>query len=412
MKPREGQPYVEATFAPGDRVALKVFDGGPGEIVATCPIAEVGLPSAIRDAETEVVDPPPTIPDGLRAIAGRAPSTPIIWLRVSPAESRLPLLPWDRWLSEVLHRPVVRFGLDARRPRAARARVVVWASLPDDERRYALPQLCAQAVTGARALHGDDADVHVFTEADFGDAVAAQLGPRDARVHRLGDEPPRRDGLRSVWLRWIAAEVDGPVDLFVAIAHGVYVQRSGVLAVTEHPAKVGPSELVGAPELKRALDGLGARALALVVVPGCYSRSGIFRLADTLSRARAGTVAVLDHEAWGGDLGATLAEALGPIARGDEPALVPLPHVRLHSSPDVFGHAAEAPEDLYQRVQQVAQRAVAPAPDDAAWKANEYVLQAAAQLRAEEGGGAAAKRGRAQAIEFLADLLAKHGGAS
>ncbi|MCA9665675.1 MAG: hypothetical protein KC503_08805 [Myxococcales bacterium] len=410
--PQMSGPRLEVGFGPDDTVELALVEGDAREIAGSCPVSEIGLPSEIRFAATEVIDPPDALPAGLQSVAAHAhrfANEPGVWLWVAPASSRLPLLPWERWLAPQLARTVVRLGLDvAHAPRRRQPCAAIWASLPDDEMRYSVPDTCAQLARGADALFGAGVQTHVFTDAPLVDQVEQMVPPNVSVHHPPADltdsaaaSPTRR--IRDPWLRWMVTSIDGPVDLFAVVGHGVYTQGSGVLAVAESPhlERVGASRYVGSQQLIAALDYMGCSALAVVMAHDCYSRSGLLRLADTIARSRAGTVAVLDaREQVGGDVGDALFAALLPFEQHQPFSLQDLhgaPGVRVYSSPEALENARSGSEldAMLARVEST----VDAQPE--LWRAEAFVRQTAARLDSAAG----TSRGQRAALEYLTKLL-------
>lgn len=106
---------------------------------------------------------------------------------------------------------------------------------------------------------------------------------------------PRGSGYPpNPWLRWMSETLAGKnIDLVQFVCHGYMSQDHGALALAESPAlNTDPNiaRFVGAAELSRFLNNMGAWYLGLTSPPNNYSMYGLRLLADQMARSRPGPV--------------------------------------------------------------------------------------------------------------------------
>lgn len=304
------------------------------------------------------------------AIASYLPPELPLALRFSPPTGALPFLPWERWLTPSLGRPLLRWPYLPSRTAAVGTplEIAICGSVPRAKGDFLLADHIVAAVAALRAA-GPPARFHLFVDAERADELTARLAAEivagAVRVVPAAEAEPygmaRRRGpetgedersaaIASPWLRWLLGATPR-LDLVQFVCHGFLSNGRGHLAFAESPLRNSDPEwsrFVGWRELVTCLDSCGARGLVLSSPSDNWSLSGLFALADQVARGRPGPTAVHDFrlDPTAAALASTVRLALG--GSRDVGALAPLPAVALYPPADLLRafEAAEPPAPM------------------------------------------------------------------
>lgn len=316
------------------------------------PLADLGLapPSSRYEVQDPArVSPPVSAIDAIASVVSShvGPKRPL-YLRFGRPSGGLPMLPWERWLSEPLGAPIVRWPYlpVPSAPAGAPLQIAICGSVPRSSQDFRLADLVRSSVrqlgeTGARVRF------HVYVDAERERALRSHLGadadreeievvpaggadhsavPRRARDQ--DEEEPAR--VENPWLRWILKTAPPRLDMVLFLCHGYLANGRGSLTFAETPVANRDSRaacFAGRRQVVNFLDACGARALALSSPPLNSSISGLLALADEVARHRPGPVVFHDFEAdpggeaLGGALSTVLLARNGPRAFPQSPAI-------------------------------------------------------------------------------------------
>jgi hypothetical protein len=302
-----------------------------GELLATlrARLAELGLEQGSgprRDPYAPQRDParggaPTALVDLLvSAVASHLPSGLPLGLRFGQPSGALPFLPWERWLTLALDRPILRRPYLPSRAAAAGSllEIALCGSVPRAKDEFELTNLIVAAIAALRA-EAPPARFHLFVdgerEGELKALLAAEIAAGQVVVvpaaqaasygvaRRRGAVPEDDEPSAAVtcpWLRWMLATTPPRLDVVQFLCHGFLSNGRGHLAFAESPLRNSDTEwsrFVGWRELVTFLDTCGARALVLSSPPDNWSVSGLYALADQVARARPGPAVVHDFAA-------------------------------------------------------------------------------------------------------------------
>jgi hypothetical protein len=254
------------------------------------------------------------------ALASHLPAEIPLALRFGQPSGALPMLPWERWLTGALGRPILRHPyLPSRIGEIGDSfEIALCGSVPEAKEEFELSELVTKAVAALRSA-GTAVRFHIFVdvarEGELTQRLAGEIEGGQVRVvpARLAEpygvarrrEPTAEEDEQSAvvgcpWLRWMLAESPPRLDLVQFLCHGYLANGRGHLAFAESPLRNRDSKwsrFVGWRELVTFLDRCGARSLVLSSPPGNWSLSGLLALADQVARARPGPAVVHDFPA-------------------------------------------------------------------------------------------------------------------
>ncbi|MGW2410390.1 hypothetical protein ACWCXK_38670 [Streptomyces sp. NPDC001739] len=267
-----------------------------------------------------------------------------LWLDLVHPAGVLALVPWERLLQPRLKVPLLRLPtapLDLARSRTT-LDVALIADDPLEKPQHMaerLRQLTERIVVETPL----PTFVHVFTDADTHRELPRQGWPSghysevllydpadEAALPPLGDSPRPDEAADSAWLRWVRrAAVTGQMDVVHLLAHGRLLSVGAALLFSAAPQAgerlSGAVTLLSSAALDRFMTQVGAWSLVLSSTPTRRSGSSQRLFADSMARARPGSVLWHDLPADSG------ARCLGEAYRflyATEPGLPP-------SSPDL-----------------------------------------------------------------------------
>ena len=402
------------------------------------------------------------------AVAQRADPDAPLWLEFVPPYGALAAVPWERDLVS-LDVPVLRLP-PLPVPAAGRSgqlRAVIIASAPRAKTSFGVPDLVARSFSAIQRATDPPAIVDVFIDADRVDGVESAVGsapaPDAVRVHRptpSSSEGSSSEGsarsisvstqITSPWLQWVLETIGTDVvDIVQFICPGYRSLDSGALALARTPSTNDDSRwarVVGANELTTFLRATGAWFTQLTDATGDEWTIGLRLLVDQLAQLRPGTAALLDPS----DAGTTdqlrfLLGAGSPRVSGDviycHPALVkgaPDWASILHATSDVLRRYVEdltiatdaesatsggdlaawigSAQRLLEERTSLLLRSATSAPESADYPDPSYTFQAydyadggdypPPEEGTSSGDTVAAERGAADAIQFVASLVA------
>jgi hypothetical protein len=301
---------------------LEVLRGsGAGREVATVPTAALGLADWIRSAR-DVVESfftvPPEVAEAVRTgleLVSRHEDR-AFWLELPPPRGYLHLVPWERLLSPVLDRPLLRLPHFTLRPQAPgpSLRVVLAAGRSSSKPPFPVVETVEQLTVLWQAIH-HQVDLEVFVTGDDARAVQERLsGQAAVTVHDLDDLAGSSESAPDGWLGWVESALAGrAADVVHFVAHGMLLGEHG--ALTLPGIRSSAAELpgtVGSVELCAALDRIGAWSLLISAPPRNHCPAGLRDLADAVAQARPGVVALHELDV---PHGAGIADTFGPVLR-------------------------------------------------------------------------------------------------
>jgi hypothetical protein len=310
----------------------------------TTPQTDLGLPGPgrgqarrdpARDARLE-----PHVVAFFRGLNGRLPADEPLWIELAAPKGGLIFLPWERWLTPIFERPILRLPRYALQPvqPSGHLDIAYCSSAPLAKVAVPVSELAADTAAALRRAEVA-ATLHVFVDAGLAAEVTRQLEDRglgDAAVIYPADLAPTGTAeittggtspLSSPWLRWMSEALSGRgVDLVHFANHGYLARGRGSLAFANTPTVNDDpawARFVGAAELTRFLDLVGAGGLILTSPPQDFSASGLLALADEVVASRPGPVLFHDaaHDREADGLGAGLGFLLGDGAPPRAPAV-------------------------------------------------------------------------------------------
>lgn len=278
--------------------------------------AELGLPATFEEAGRYLYSEPSTKLPAVFVARLRQLLQDVIemnrplWLQLDYPNGVLPLVPWERLLSQVAPWPVLRMPYHVTRPESSPETldVALIATSPDPERRFAVEELVERHLLEITGAVPADSHVHVFADlatatglqGRWGSAVppggrATLHDPRNApRLRESGEAPADAS---EAWFEWIARALEGrSVDVLHFVAHGYVGSNQGMLVLAdapENPPGEAGADVIGARAIHSLARSIGAWCTVLTAPPTNYSVLGQRLLADALARQRPGPVGLL-----------------------------------------------------------------------------------------------------------------------
>jgi hypothetical protein len=301
------------------------------------PTRTFGIPNQLESSAQELEPDVPLPEDFVQALSAKLPFAKDVplWLKFGMPAGYLRLIPWDSLFHSALDRPILRLiDLESPPPRELSPvlDVALCASEPRAKSDFSIVEVLSKLVESILAANArKSVAFHVFADAHNYDALRATLKP-EVKVH--GYTPPRprtRTGtgleatppISSAWLRWICAELGGPVDVVHFVCHGYLAADQGWLAVAETSTKRTVetwSRFIGGTELDEFLVLCGAWSVVFTSPPRNVSRTGLRLLANQISEE--GRRYALMHDLSADDDCAQLSKAYRFLFHG-EPSLAP-----------------------------------------------------------------------------------------
>lgn len=241
---------------------------------------------------------PPGLADQLQQNATRLSTEGTLrplWLQFRQPYGYLAALPWEKAIGLCFQAPILRLPM-AFTPDPAEHNetldVVICASMPPDEQRYPVVEHILQVAEAVLGGCDRQVEVHVFADTDIGATLGQRaMDPRirlySAQGYKSQSEHP--EPLRSVWLRWIRDtlfEQDRMADCVVFIAHGIYDEGRGAIALAARPWSEKDSRHFYATDLIPFLREVGAWCCGFSA-PACNnSGMGHRALVDELAQKK------------------------------------------------------------------------------------------------------------------------------
>lgn len=223
-----------------------------------------------------------------------------LWLHVMRNHPLLPMVPWERLLTEAgVHVPVFRLPGWLGRPPVApkRPAIALWMTMPRAKTAYSAVDVLGRIIEAAESLPMPPR-VHVFTDAVLADTAAGQLAASslEATVHDPGTRDPATPtsavGSEHPWLSWIEESLASTsVDVLHVVGHGYLAGDTPGFATAQSPLSnedkrwarfVWPNEIAG------TMTRIGAAGTVVTAVPYNYSAGALRLLATRLAAERAG----------------------------------------------------------------------------------------------------------------------------
>jgi len=311
--------------------------------VATVPTRGLGLADWIRSAR-DVHETAFALDRGVAervraALVGLADQDdPAYWLELPSPRGYLHLIPWERLLSSMLDRPLLRLPNFTLRPYAPgpSLRVVLAAGRAPSKPEFPVAEVVEQLTLLWLESTRRKVLVEVFVDAADVGAVRDRLGDHAGvtvhdpdRAHVSASTVPQNG-----WIAWVGAALVGKAtDVVHLVGQGTLVGERGALAlpsITSRGPAAGWSGTLGTVELCGALGRIGAWSLMISAPPDNHCPAGLRDLADAVAQARPGVVAL--HELDGGGAADQMRRALQMIYDGTPPYR-PLPGVICWSHP-------------------------------------------------------------------------------
>jgi hypothetical protein len=288
------------------------------------------------------------IEEQLRSAVHSLEPTKPVWLQIGRGASKLAALPWERCMSPVINRALLRipnFLVNPFEPGQA-VRVAICASWPlakgagdltEPIKRLLATLARASAGTSGRAV---ECQIDIFTDYETYYRLTGQLqyretGPFSVTLRSPDEAAPfnapshsspridQSDRIKNQWLRWLASTYkETGVDIVHFICPGYFFEESGALALSESPGYDSDPEwsrFVGVKELAKFYDRVGCNAMGFTVTGALKWGVGLRILAYELSWQRPGPVLLDCAENF-----TALENAYGALLRGREfdPAIV------------------------------------------------------------------------------------------
>lgn len=284
---------------------------------------EIGLPltlSQAREWETSERAQHFHVPDYvLTALESVVPQNgDPLWLSLVQPYGYLPIVPWERLLRPRLICPFLRLPYQEVSPIALRTTIdaIVCFSFPRAKRGWLEPeQVIDQFVRQLPMNLGTNTTLHFFADhqvqpilQNCSQRLAGSYkfefhDPQKAADYaipdRSGDDSFKTD-LENPWLLWIRDSLTGTsADVVHFVCHGYLGREQGSLAFSQSPIlNEDPSwsRFVGARQLCRFLDQVGAWSVSFSSMPGNYSVAGLRFLQEQVAQMRCGPILLHDME--------------------------------------------------------------------------------------------------------------------
>lgn len=332
---RAQSPAKGASTASEPVAAFQVLRGrDPVAWAQTVPTRRLGLADRIRSAR-DVQEDDFAIPADVAAAARDAlsrltgPDDPACWLELAAPRGYLHFVPWERLLSPLLDRPLLRLPNYVLRPTApgSSMRVVLAVGQAPAKRPFDVPDTVAELTRLWLTSTDRAVSIEVFVAPGEVDAVRERLEQNpDVTVH-----DPRTVGevLAGVsangWVAWVRTALAGrAADVVHVVGHGTLVGERGALALPSLPLPDPPPKqplskqrlskqrlsdtplsgessawpgTLGAVDLCTSLDRSGAWGLVVTSPPRNHCPAALRDLADAVAQARPGVVALHEWDA-------------------------------------------------------------------------------------------------------------------
>lgn len=405
---------------------------------------EIGLPTTLSEArEREAIDAqqwfhiPDYVLTALESVI--PPDGEPLWLSLVQPYGYLPIVPWERLLGQRLSCPFLRLPYSQVNPVASRTSIdaVLCFSFPLSKRRFVDPaEVIAQFAQQFPAAVAAKVTLHIFGDADvqpalqsyrqrFGDSYRVEVyDPGKAADYdipnRSTDDTITQD-LENPWLLWMRDSLSrrgSAADVVHFVCQGYLGRDQGHLALSQSPlVNEDPSwaRFVGARQLCRFLDQVGAWSVSFSSPPGNHSVGGLRCLQQQVAQVRCGPV--LLHEMEEDEDGQALHEAFRYIYEiGEQPppksralSLYCHPDWERKFSTSGTGRASQLMDDLTllgRLGDDQFEKEKAPFAASFQRSLERSVSQLESEPKSEEEG--AAQKGVEDALRFTSDVVARH----
>lgn len=420
------------------------------------------------DIEGEIF---PDLVDQLRSQIN--PQEPL-WLEFKPPLATVPYAAWEKILASldvsVLHLPHYLLPPITLKNISEGIDIALFGSMPRAKAAFSMLDVLQEAVSQFLTQFNEQSRLHLFVDQARSKSLvnwieqevpetlqrrlvvhdpagAAEFEPpsRDSRVRTFEPSGPdsreraRVDQLVNPWLLWIEKVLrDQTIDVIHFFGHGYLGPENGAIALAESPnvnLDAFWSRFVGAAEIHRLMDTLGAWCFVVGAIVPNFSLPGLRVMVDQLSRRRSGLYFLDDlRDGWNETVYSYLA---GNLALGERaaPDLSISVHPELLHSPyadpidDVSEAVWEEVPEMYGTL-----REQVPQKDQGVILKSSRLLDNAYNVKFEQAGEsdsdvesvkggldgfvedsyaqqarAAQREGEQNALDFVAELLQKYG---
>jgi hypothetical protein len=428
----------------GPRVLFDIRVGGEQIGLLEASSDEIGLPPTLSEARErdasdaqQVFHIPDYVLTALESVI--PPDGKPLWLSLGQPYGYLPIVPWERLLGQRLSCPFLRLPYSHVNPVASRTSIdaVLCFSFPISKRRFVDPKtVISQLVQQFPAALGTEVTLHIFGDAEV-QPILQSYRERFANSYRVEIYDPRKaadyeipnrsttdtitQDLESPWLLWIRDSLSRQgtaADVVHFVCHGYLGRDQGHLAFSQSPLMNEDPEwarFVGARQLCRFLDQVGAWSVSFSSPPRNHSVGGLRFLQEQVAQFRCGPV--LLHEMEEDKDGKALDEAFRYIYEtGEQPApksralsLYCHPDWEREFSTGSTTRASQLVDDLTllgRLGRDQFEKEKAPFAASFQRSLERTVSQLDSEPKSEEEG--AAQKGVEDALRFTSDVVARH----
>jgi hypothetical protein len=280
---------------------------GPVTWTESVPTRLLGLADWIQSAR-DVHESEFTIPDSVAAEACDAlarlsgPGDAAYWLELPPPRGYLHFLPWERLLSGLLDRPLLRLPNFTLRPNMPGPTLRVVLTVAHSKWPFDVPATTAGLARLWRESTGREVALEVFVAPEQREAVRDLIGATDhITVH---DTPGVKDLIPGVsnngWVAWVRTALAGrAADVVHIVSHGTLIGDRGALALPDLAMPGADSPMIGtlgSVDVCTSLSRAGAWGLVVTAPVHSHCPGALRDLVDAVAQARPGVVALQELE--------------------------------------------------------------------------------------------------------------------
>lgn len=301
---------------PGIAVAFRLSIGERELARLETSTAELGLPATwleARDRPAEDYRLPDRVVASLKEHLDPRPSDEPLWLVLGGTRGYLPLVPWERLLHPELKRPLLRLADRSpwRPSTGGPLEIALCFGAPRSEGSPSVEETAERFMERFPRDPWRRVHLHLFADDSTLDRLGRfAKGPAQRitlEFHEIGGKNEPDDAndspLESPWLTWMTRALAGrSIDIVHFLGHGYLARDQGSLALAEFPSRDdgrGWAPPVHAQQLGRFLDEVGAVAVAFSSPPGNPSIAGLRLLQEQLARTLFGPSLLHDLNAPG-----------------------------------------------------------------------------------------------------------------
>jgi hypothetical protein len=393
---------------------------GPVTWTESVPTQVLGLADWIRSArdvhESEFAIPSSVAAEACDALARLSrPADAAYWLELPPPRGYLHFLPWERLLSGLLDRPLLRLPNFTLRPNAPGPTLRVVLTVAQSKWPVDVPATTAGLARQWLESTGRQVDLDVFVAPEERAAVRDRIGGiGHVTVHDLPQATALISGVsNNGWVTWVRTALAGRAADVVHIAsHGTLIGDRGALALPAllmRGADIPMAGTLGSVDVCTSLGRAGAWGLIVTAPEGSHCPGALRDLVDTVAQARPGVVAL--HEMDVPDAADELRALLRMLIDG-EPPNRSLPGVLCCSHPSFIAVAPDetplcTPEGTSSLITEATQDVLAQS-DTPAWVAAGARALEAMQARAIPTDGATPDPAAVAALKEVSAMFDEH----